>query len=292
MGPLSQAVALVVVLGAAGVARADPLDFQLHKLGMPADASSDEDPANASFRTFVNQLGCALGSFNLTPPETLGHSAFNFSMEYAVAKVDSSREVWPRAGRAEDETVPPPVDALLMPSVHIRKGLPFSLELGTRISYLQYSRMTAATMEFKWALNEGFFYLPDLGVRGSATRLMGARDFALTTAGLDIGLGKQLAVGGMLTLTPYAGWNMIYVNASSGVIDFSPRRTLENAQLKPTEDTGVFKPVNMPQNRNNRFYFGLRFISYVFEMAAEVSVTKSFGGRSLNTFSGKIGLDF
>lgn len=287
-------------------AHADSGDFALHKLGAPGEAS-DTDPSNRGFRIFANQLGCAMSSWNLSPPETLGHSGFNFAFEYAVVQVNSEPQNWPRFGRTTtgaDSTTPPPSDMLLMPTAHVRKGLPFSFEMGAKISYLQFSRMTAATIEAKWALNEGFVYLPDLGVRGFGTRLIGARDFALTTAGFDIGLGKQIPVGGMLTLTPYAGWNIIYVNATSSVIDFAPDRSLENAQTKPTENTGVFKSVQMPQNHNNRFYFGLRFISYVFELGVEASITpmtaaapinedgSPSASKNLTTFAGKIGVDF
>jgi len=274
-------VALVVAPALALPALADSQDFQIYRLGDPTQDAT----AHERFRVFANQLGVALSSFNLSPPETLGHSAFNFAFEYAAVKVDASEGAWPRAGK-------PPTDMLLLPTVHMRKGLPFSFELGTKISYLQFSRMAAATVEVKWALNEGFFYFPDLGVRGHATRLLGTRDFGLTTAGLDIGLGKQFALGGMLTLTPYAGWNLVYVNASSGVVDFRPDRSLADAQTRPTEFTGVFDQVSMPQNHSNRFYGGLRFVSYVFELGAEVSYTKTFGDKKVLGFAGKLGLDF
>jgi hypothetical protein len=224
---------------------AEAQDFQLYKLGAPGSGG------NESFRTFANQLGVAVSSFNLSPPETLGHSAFNFAFEYMMAKVDTDAAVWPTAGN-------PPSDLLLMPTVHIRKGLPFSFEAGARISYLQFSRMTTASAELKWALNEGLKYFPDLGVRGHATRMLGARDFGLTTAGIDIGIGKQVAIGGMLTLTPYAGWNMVFVDASSRIVDFNPARSLESEQTDPLTDLDAFDHVKMSNNHSNRFYGGLR----------------------------------
>ncbi|HCF62079.1 MAG TPA: hypothetical protein DFS52_29305 [Myxococcales bacterium] len=261
-------------------------DFQLYQLGNPSVVPE----ANENFRIFANQLGAAVSSFNLSPPETLGHSAFNFAFEYSAVSVDTSAAVWPREGAAQGRK--PPVDLLLIPALHVRKGLPFSFEVGTRVSYLQFSRMTAATVELKWALNEGFFYFPDLGVRGFATRMLGTRDFGLTTAGFDIGLGKQFALGGMLTLTPYAGWNPLFVDMTSRIIDFAPARTLEQAQTQPLADTDAFTHVALLSNRSNRFYFGLRLIGYVVEVGAEVSYTKTYGDREVLAFSGKLGLDF
>lgn len=276
---------LVIALALPSGALADPQDFQLYKLGNPL-----RDPnSNANFRTFANQLGVGLSSFNLAPPETLGHSGFNFAFEFAVVNVDARPEIWPR------QTPGTPTDLLLLPTAHIRKGLPFSFEVGTKVSYLQFSRMAAATIEGKWALHEGKALhkaVPDLAVRGYGTHLIGARDFNLTTAGLDFGIGYQVAVGGMLTLTPYAGYNLIYVNATSNVIDFDPARELADAQFNPTENTGVFEPVRMFENHHNRFYGGLRFISYVFEIGAEFSYVAVPGTNGITTFAGKLGLDF
>ena len=48
----------------------------------------------------------------------------------------------------------------------------------------------------------------------------------------------------------------------------------------------------MAKNRSNRFYGGLRLISYVVELGAELSYTKTYGNREVMAFSGKLGLDF
>lgn len=275
---------LVIALALPTGALADPQDFQLYKLGNPAT----NPDANRNFQTFANQLGVGLSSFNLAPPETLGHSGFNFAFEYAVVNVDPRAEIWPTQGTT-------PGNLLLLPSAHIRKGLPFSFELGARVSYLQHSRMTAATIEGKWALHEGkalHWAVPDLAVRGYGTHLIGARDFNLTTAGLDFGLGYQFAIGGMLTLTPYAGYNLVTVGAHSNVIDFDPARELADAQTRPTENTGVFEPVRIFENNHNRFYGGLRFIGYVFELGAEFSYVAVPGTKGITTFAGKVGIDF
>jgi len=272
----------------AATALADSGDFQLYKLGNPSTVAE----SNANFRIFANELAAAISSFNGAPPETLGHSGFNIAFEYQVAQVDNNANYWPTS--SSDSKY------LMMPSLHVRKGLGFSIELGSRVSYLQTTRMAAATVELKWALNEGFTYFPDLGVRGYGTHLFGSRDFSLTTAGLDVGLGHQFAIGGMLTLTPYAGWNMQYVAATSNVIDFRPDRALADAITNPTDDTSVFTTVQMHQNYNHRIYLGLRFISYVFELGIEGSVilqrtdgaTKQLVMPQIFVFGGKVGIDF
>lgn len=282
---LGSGLILVTGLSAASPALADSQDFQLSKIGKPTGSGSAE---NANFRVFANQLGAAISSADFSPPETLGHSGFNFALGYSVAKIgDLQTQVWPTAGT-------PPSQALLMPTVILRKGLPFSFELGGRFAYLSYSRMAAATIEVKWALNEGFLYLPDVGVRGHGTRLVGSRDFGLTTAGVDIGIGKQFAVGGMFTLTPYVGWDRLFVSCVSNVIDFSDssKTTVEQSQSDPSLNNATFDMVTMGQNQSNRFYAGLRFITSVLELGAEISVAQINSNKQVLVASGKLGLDF
>lgn len=254
------AAALALVLGA--TAQADPNDIKLYQLGNPAKVAD----ANAKFRVFARELGAALSSVNLMPAETLGHSGFSVTAELSLVDLKTRDFQLPteRAGGG----------LLLIPSVHLRKGLPFSFEVGGRLGWVEKSRMAAATLETKWALNEGFAYLPDLSVRGFGTRLLNTRDFDLTTAGLDLGIGKQLAIGGMVTLTPYGGWNLVWVSGNSNNTDFRPSRTHEEATRTATaqlQDTNIFDPLGLSTNSHNRFYGGLRFIGGALQLGAEIS---------------------
>lgn len=303
MGRLCRLASLSVVL-ASSAAVADDNDFRIYRLGNPDVGEANYNPAaNANFRGFVRELGAAISSVNLMPPETLGHAAFSVSAELSVVSLDTDAFDFP-SDRPNNGT-------LLIPALHVRKGLPFSLEVGGRGAWLDKSHMVALTGELKWALNEGFAYLPDVGVRGHLTRLLGTRDFQVTTAGADFGIGKQFAIGGMLTLTPYAGWDLVFVGASASNVDFDPGRSPEasvatrNAQF---ENTAVFQEVKMGENSHNRFYGGLRFISGIVQLGAEISQS-NFGSieapspenpdetirrrlPSVTSFNATIGLDY
>ncbi|HZA51884.1 MAG TPA: hypothetical protein VE549_14160, partial [Myxococcaceae bacterium] len=277
----SARLALAAALLAASAAAADPYDFQIHKIGNPA---GDAD-AHGNFQAFVRRLGAALTSVGLTPPETLGHSAFAVNAELSLVQLhQDDQNIFPteRLAFAEGsrQVVRPGVEGgLLIPSVHVRKGLPFSLELGARAAWIEKSRMTAGTAELKWAINEGFGYLPDVSLRGSVTKLFGTRDFDLTAGGADLAVGKEFAIGGMITLTPYVGWNLVWVGASSNTIDFKPDRPFEegicgpdypascdrNAQISGP-DTGVYDEVPLGDNSHNRFYAGVRFIGGIIQL--------------------------
>lgn len=311
MRAFSQWIALATLVS--GVAYADKNDIQISRLGRPdvsqvQPQSCTEETAkdlcstgNARFQAFARTFGAAMTSANLMPPETLGHSGFNVNMELSVISMPGETAIPAEGGQPS---------AVLMPAFHVRKGLPFSIEVGGRVGWVERSRMIAATGEVKWAVNEGFRYLPDIGVRGHVTRLMGVRDFGLTAAGIDAGAGYQFPLGGMVTITPYGGLDFTFVAADSNVIDFDPDRTfdesLEDNSLAALENTGAYKRVGLSDNMNQRIYGGVRFIGGVLQLGAEISVTRLGsvaldptieGGEtraltSVFTFNTSLGLDF
>ncbi|MEW5738385.1 MAG: hypothetical protein AB1938_05635 [Myxococcota bacterium] len=253
-----------LALALATSARADTYDFKIYQLGNPQVGGTGYTPrADANFRAFVRQFGAAMTSVNLAPPETLGHSGFAFNAELSV--VDFQGGTLPTEGEFKGP--------LLIPSLHVRKGLPYSFEIGARAAWIEKSRMGAGTFELKWAVNEGFTYLPDIGVRGSITKLVNTRDFDVTCGGLDIGIGKQFAIAGMITITPYVGWNLMFVGATTSSIDFRPSRTLEESDTPGEQyrDFYIFESVLAAQNTHNRFYGGFRFIGGVAIVGAEIS---------------------
>ncbi len=289
-------------------AAADEYDFRISDLGNPVlGGFNHQAAANANFRVFARQFAAALTSVNLAPSETLGHSGFAFNAELSAVFFGNQTVELPVEGK--DFRGP-----LLIPSIHVRKGLPFSFELGARGAWIEKSRMAAGTLELKWAVNEGFTYLPDIAVRGNVTKLLNSRDFDLTAGGLDLSVGKQFAIGGMVTITPYVGWNLVFVGASTGNIDFHPARTLaesdkpSNNPLEQFRDISAYDTLDALDNSHNRFYGGFRFIGGVATVGFEVSYSVigkfrdksvALGGTGLEVdvpsvlaLSGTLGLDF
>jgi len=296
MRTLCRWTAVASLLAAAG-ARADPNDFELTRLGNPTPGGPGYRPdANGNFQAFGRSFGAAMSSANLMPPETLGHAGFSLTAELSTVRFSSGLLL--PTERAQPTT-------LLMPGLHVRKGLPFSLELGTRVAWVEKSHMAAATGELKWAISEGFTYLPDLGLRAHVTRLLGARGMSLTTAGLDVGVGKQFPLGGMVTLTPYGGLDLVGVRARSAIVDFDPERSLESTLTSPSavfDGTAAFAPLSFWSNVHPRFYAGVRFIGGVLQLGAEVS-TSQMGSATVGddeersipgllAFNTTLGLDF
>ncbi|MDP1822953.1 MAG: hypothetical protein Q8L48_06920 [Archangium sp.] len=276
-------VLLAVLLSTSALG--DAYDFRIYQLGNPQESRTGGTPAaNAAFRAFSRRLAAAMTSVNLAPPETLGHSAFALSAELSVVDFGGSTQT---SLMPTQRAISGPV---LLPSIHIRKGLPWSFELGVRAAWFEKSRMGLGTVELKWAINEGFTYLPDICVRGSITKILNSRDFDVTAGGLDLGIGKQFAIAGMVTLTPYIGWNLTFVGASSNSIDFNPTRTLAEADAPNAQFTDyyVFDSVLAANNTNNRFYGGFRFIAGVVMLGFEFSYTTlgSFNDSKIGTVDG------
>lgn len=210
-----------------------------------------------------------MASTNLTPPDTLGHSAFAITAELSVVDFKGA------ATLTDYPTQQPLSGALLIPSIHVRKGLPWSFELGVRAGWVERSRMGVGTLELKWALMEGLVFVPDISIRGHVSKILNSRDFDLTAGGFDLGIGKQFAIAGMVTLTPYIGWDLSFVGASTNTVDFRPDRSLSQSDDPQAQfqDFGVFEPVLAASNTNNRFYVGLRFIGGVVIVGYEFSHT-------------------
>ena len=282
--------ALFVVVAAAAPPAPAPHAPARGERGSPRSTLGDGRPnplfsedAQARFEKMSLQMGLALASVTGMPAETLGHSGFEFSFEWTAAQVQADevlgdRYVWPVSDNKPNEW-------LHMPAFHVRKGFPFSFEVGSRVQYLTLTEMAALTVEAKWALNEGFLFIPDFSVRGHGTRLVGNRDYDLTTAGVDLALSKEIGLAGMLTLTPYVGWDILFINADSNIIDFDP---VFEDPANPSLDDAVFESYT---DQKNRFYGGVRYIGAVGTLGAEYSFAAA-GDNSVQAFTGRAGLNF
>ncbi len=248
-------VLVAAVLLRAAPALADPLDLDLHRLGNPSDPD-----ARQRFALLSSEMALALSSFILHPPSTTGLAGLAVDLETGWAPVHPTfiggQTSWPTRG--------PAPGALWMPSLHVRKGLPFSFEIGGRIIYLYESTMVAAQGELKWALNEGLRSWPDLALRVAVTRLFGQPDWNLSTLELDLMLGKRFAVGGV-SLTPYGAFRLTWMDASTGLMSFPAGVT-------------AFPPLLMHDHLFVRWTLGVRLIAAAASVAAEATY---FGGKTV-----------
>ncbi|MCP4604819.1 MAG: hypothetical protein GY847_30580 [Proteobacteria bacterium] len=211
------ALALIVAtvcLGLGSEAEANKLDISLARF---IDCNSDGtrcEPDLENYELFLAEYAFGLAPKLLAPAETLGYSGFYLGLEGSLTPrpgTSGSTTRW-KLGTAPDGDYP---DVMFMPAIHIRKGLPWSFEIGGTINYLAQSELVGIGGELKWSLFEGYRHtwrgaLPDLAVRGTIVRVIGESDMDMTLVGVDGSLSYAFGIGGMISLTPYAGFQYIW----------------------------------------------------------------------------------
>jgi hypothetical protein len=237
LGPLS------VALAWPGAARADKNDLNLLNLcpqtggsctWLQRSATSgpqvvlDAD-APSRYRSLMSELGVVVAPRLMTPADTLGYAGFQFSAELGVTKISNTQSFWDGV-----EGVAPGAPNATRPDSHlttvggfVRKGLWLPLpafEFGVGAVSLLGSHMYAMQGYAKIALQEGFhdWILPSFAVRGSASQLLGTSQVNLTVYGVDVLASKAFGIGGTARIEPFVGWNVLFIDARSGVIDATP----------------------------------------------------------------------
>ncbi len=287
-------------------------DFQRHK------GVRNVLPDNAAFRSLMSELGVIFAPNVLSPAETLGFNGFNFSAEFGFVTTNPKKNAnasdpglahryWRAAESVSDtafadETLtaeardrierelPPAIASTV--SLMMRKGFWFpgpSFEFGMGIRHLIDSQMVAGVGTVKVALHEGYqgYPVPALSVRGMASRVFGTPGFNLTVVGLDFAISKHFGIASTFNITPYIGYQLLWVIADSGVLDATPNRdatalSLEAAGNNPAarnvcnetaskDCNSSFAFLDQSDIIRHRIFLGLRFNLYVFSFLLEYS---------------------
>lgn len=223
--------AALCALSFAGAARANPMDLTLSRLfderACTNDALSQPNASSicadqSAFRELAREFGLALAPALLAPAETLGYAGFYLGLEGTLTTLNSSSDdrnnVWFRG--TEDQN---PDTVLFVPSIHARKGLPFSFELGTSVSYVSATEQVLLGLDIRWAVLEGYrtgwkAYFPDISVRGAVNRLMGDDEMDLTVWSIDVALSHPFSISGMMTITPFLGYQFVQTIADTALV--------------------------------------------------------------------------
>lgn len=279
---------------------------------------------NAAFRSLMSELGVVFAPNILSPSDTRGYSGFNFAAEIGWTminpkknakdqNIDSEHRYWraaesvsarafetgnirtPDAVARLDNELPPSFAPTV--SVMARKGFWFpipSFEIGLGARHLIGSRMWAPLVTAKLALHEGFhgWPLPSLAIRGSGARVMGTPGFNLTVAGLDFSIAKHIGVASTFNLTPYAGYQLLWIIADSEVLDATPGidAMAETAaqvggdpmlmtQCRSTDCNGNFTFATQANITRHRAFFGLKANFFIASLTLEYTFFAS-GAKS------------
>ncbi|MFT3917417.1 MAG: hypothetical protein QM704_26025 [Anaeromyxobacteraceae bacterium] len=255
---VTKVLAAALALAAPAAApRAEPLDLSLVKLGAPSasvwtnlpgvtvsasDAAQLAIDAKTRFATLSIETALAFSSAVMQPASTTGVAGWDLAFEASYVGVHPGKIGTTNAGTAFTANGPWQTKGLVphelfLSGFHVRKALPYSLEVGGRFVYLSQSNYGAVQGEAKWAVVEGYQRWPDLAIRGAYTAVLGQRDWNLSVLEADVLLSKRFGLNAVASVTPYLAvrWNRI--TASSEVLDFAPTTaaTPSPTQLSQTQ---------------------------------------------------------
>jgi hypothetical protein len=248
---LIAAVLLVAVPASAGA-----MDIDLH--GLVDTTGTTARARNEDFRSMVRELGLIFTPTNIQPAETTGISGFDFAFQYSFHPVQLDKPYWQDALVQKGTRLPMTLGA------SARKGfilpVPLASEVDMGAQWLIESRMLNLSANVRLALNEGFTgkhwwaFVPDLAVNVGINRVVGSDDLDLLTLTAGGVVSKGFGLFGSLNLCPYAGYQSVFVNGSTRIIDADPTKVTN------VDDNIVFDVVPLTENRIDRYSGGLRVI--------------------------------
>ena len=158
----------------------------------------------ANFKLLSEDLGSALSYKPVTPAEPLGITGFDIGVEATVTDFSKSGAALKAAtSNAVDVTT------LIVPKLHIAKGLPFGIDLAASLSSVPSTDIKLTGAEIRYAIIKGGIALPAVAIRAAMTSMTGVPELAFSTKSLDISISK-----GFLMFTPYAGVGQVWVTST------------------------------------------------------------------------------
>jgi hypothetical protein len=248
---LAAFVAATLVACVSAVASAEPMDPALERLVTNPDCRSkegvwnDSDPANmgsvackpdhAAFKRLMSQYAFAFAPTAMHSARTTGYGGFHLSLEADYTSISDEASYWINGTQG---SVDPssnqsstfndsPQSLLQLYSLKFRKSFGFGLEITGIVGFMPKTSIISGGSDIRLSLLEGFRtgiggILPDIAVGGGVRSITGTPQFQLTIAGLDAQISKPLPIRDSQVLTPYIGYQYLWIFADSGLIDLTP----------------------------------------------------------------------
>jgi hypothetical protein len=198
-------------------------------------------PDNVSFDNLVTEYGFAIAPNAFHPARTTGFGGFAFTFEASYTKINANAtdsanvQYWHQGTQGPVNpntnqfsiTNATPDSLLQVYSLKARKGFPFGFEITGDVGYIPNSSLWIAGADVRWALLEGFRtgflgFIPDVSAGGGVRTMSGTSDFDLTTVGIDVQVSKGIALADSAVLTPYVGYQRLYIFGDSQSVSFAP----------------------------------------------------------------------
>jgi len=245
-----------LLLSAPLAAQAEPMDLALGRLVANGSSclspdgagrfepTSAEDcrPDNLAFKRLVNQLGFALAPSAMHSARTTGFGGFNIAFEASYSTISGDADYWKRGtqGAVDPSTKQAatsnqsPSSLLQQYSLKLRKGFGYGFEITGVVGILPQTSLINGGADVRIALLEGFRknvpgMLPDVAVGGGVRTMTGTPELQLTTVGVDVQISKPLVIADSSALTPWFGYQYVWVFGDSGLVDLTPGTSAQGA---------------------------------------------------------------
>jgi len=155
--------------------------------------------AQGQFKSLSRDIGLAISYIPASPAEPLGITGFDVGVEVTYAPLDTN----------DAFVTSSPLDFILVPKLHVQKGLPFGIDLGAIYSSASGLDFSIIGGEVKYAVLSGNLAIPAVAVRGAFTKMTGIDSLDLSTQSVDLSVSK-----GVLFVTPFAGVGLVQTTAT------------------------------------------------------------------------------
>ncbi len=270
---MRKAFLLAAVITAFGLApstaKAGKYDLDLTGLGQ--QQGNVVDPDNGQFRSLASEVGVLMAPKPVDPADSLGLSAFAIGADVSVNTISNDANYWSNTVNSSN------VGGAAVPTLQImaRKGLWPGVEVGAGATKLFDSRMWALNGYGKIAIHEGFHHLPipSIALRGQFGQLLGSKDLKLQTGSAGISISHVFGVGSTFNITPYIGYEALFISARSGVLDATPETDEYVDPCTEADPDDCLKNEFVFQKQGvivrHRPYLGVRFIFSVLRFGLE-----------------------
>lgn len=182
------------------LSRLSVLAALLLTVNLPAQAADNLDRlfnlSQTEFGLLSRDFTAAASYKAVAPGAPLGITGFDIGLELTATQL-ADDNVWKKAGAD--------ISTLMLPKIHVHKGLPFDIDVGASLAAAPNSDIKIMGLEARYAIIAGNVAIPSLSLRAAATRLSGVSQIDLETKSVELTVSK-----GFLLFTPYAGLGRVW----------------------------------------------------------------------------------
>ena len=245
---------LVLVLGASTAWASSPndpqltnfLDFEVDEIDDRGRVWGTVEQDVEGFDEFSSHFGQLIAPRIIAPSETLGQAGF-------AIKTMGSLSYIPQDSALREGVSGQPASMLFSSHLQVRKGLPFSLEMAGNLSHIDSSSLFVMGADLRWALHEGYAYFPDVAARVSANTLTGAPELVMFNVAWDLSVSKSIGIAGVMSLTPYVGYQQLHTFSSSRKLNAYPHDPRPPQNLTTDDGRLRFAPEAVFSHRRDNY---------------------------------------